>query len=180
MHFKKTLYFRIMIIGIGGISRSGKSILAKKLKEEFEKQHMKTVILEQDVFVLPEQSIPMIRDHVDWEVPESIDWIRLKEAIAQQNEDNEVVIVEGLMAFWDKSLLKMYDRRIFLDLDRDSFMARKRTDLRWGLEPDWYIEHIWNSFLVYGQMPGPSGLDIIIDGAREMDISKIFAALGEK
>jgi nicotinamide/nicotinate riboside kinase len=180
MHFRKTLYFRIMIIGIGGISRSGKSFLAQKLKVEFNRKNMKTIILEQDVFVLPEQSIPMIRDHIDWEIPESIDWIRLKETITHHVKENEVVIVEGLMVFWDNNLSKMYDRRILINLDRDSFMARKKRDLRWGLEPDWYIEHIWNSFLIYGQMPEPSDLDIIIDGAREIDISKIFASIREK
>ena len=46
---------------------------------------------------------------------------------------------------------KLYDKTIFLKIDKETFLNRKKKDLRWGKEPDWYIEYIWENHLIYGQ-----------------------------
>jgi hypothetical protein len=72
---------------------------------------------------------------------------------------------------------KLYDRKLFVEIDRDTFMKRKHFDFRWGKEPDWYIEHIWESFLKYGQPPQDEDL-IFIDGTKKFDVPAILSRLG--
>lgn len=142
-----------MVIAIGGISRSGKSFLAMSLKEFFIEDGYSVCHLDQDDYVLPEAEIPLIDGHVDWEIPASIDWDRLTKAIDVSSESYNVVLLEGLLIFNQVALLKKYDYTICLTLDYQDFVDRKRIDLRWGKEPDWYIDHIWRSHLKYGQFP---------------------------
>jgi len=32
-----------------------------------------------------------------------------------------------------------------MTVSKETFLERKRNDLRWGKEPEWYMEHIWES-----------------------------------
>ena len=166
-----------MIIGIGGVSRSGKSFLAKALQNKFNLAGKTVEILDQDDYVLPTKDIPLIRDHVDWEIPESIDWKTFKEAIYTAKKRCDVVIAEGLLVFWDKSILAQFDKKILIELPKEEFVNRKRVDLRWGKEPEWYIQYIWDSFLKYGGLPDETDPDIILDGGKAFDISKIMNVL---
>lgn len=168
-----------MIIGIGGISRSGKTFLSEKLKELLEKNSKKVCILAQDDFVFPIEDIPRIKDHINWEVPESIDWNHFEKAIEESNKSYDIVIVEGLMIFWDKEVWDQLDHRIWIALSKETYFARKRVDLRWGKEPDWYIEYIWDSFQKYGQIPSGMKADLQLDGDGEFDIYGIFRGLGD-
>lgn len=143
-----------MIIGIGGVSRGGKTRLARRLARHFRKQGLLTVILHQDDFVFPEEAIPRIRGKVDWEHPGSIDFERFRQAIADHSGAVDIVIAEGLMALYDSPTNALYDTCFFIEISKAAFLKRKAEDLRWGREPDWYLEHIWESFQRYGQ-PGP-------------------------
>lgn len=140
-----------MIIGIGGVSNSGKSSLAKKLKENL--KGFRVEIIGQDDYVFSETEIPKVKGHIDWEVPASINFPAFKKALLQKSKTADIVIAEGLMVFYDEELTKSFDLSIFLEMSKKEFVERKKKDLRWGREPDWYIGHIWNSFLRYGQVP---------------------------
>lgn len=158
-----------MIIGIGGVSRSGKTMLAKRLARHFRQRGLPVVILHQDDFVFPEEQIPKIREKVDWEHPGSIDFERFRQAILSNAQTHDVVIAEGLMAFYDEGVNALYDKCFFVEISRKTFLERKSQDLRWGREPDWYIEHIWNSFQQYGR-PGPFLPEIlVVDGEQAVD-----------
>lgn len=133
-----------MIIAIGGCSRSGKTVLAEKLADYW--GHKRTAILHQDDWVLPEKRIPMIRDHIDWEVPESMNWPALRTEIAKLDKKFPIIIVEGIFAFSDPVIREMTDVYIEVEIDKPTFYQRKRKDLRWGREPEWYIDHIWNTY----------------------------------
>ncbi len=166
-----------MITGIGGISRSGKSFLAQKFKELLEKEGHTVIVLDQDDYVFPEKEIPLIRDHINWEVPESIDWERFRGAAIEAEKMFDHVIVEGLMVFWNPSILALYNKRIFIELSHDEFMHRKQSDLRWGKEPDWYVEHIWDSYIKYGQIPDGMDIDMVLDGEGAFDINVIYRGI---
>ena len=155
-----------MVIGIGGVSRAGKTALAKRLAKHFRQGGLSTGILHQDEFVYPDEEIPKIRDKVDWEHPGSIDFERFRQAIVEYSQTYDVVIVEGLMALYDEPTNALYDKCFFVNISKATFLERKSKDLRWGREPDWYMEHIWESFQLYGQ-PGPS-------------VPEMFALSGEK
>lgn len=160
-------------IAIGGVSRSGKTFLAEMLESILPD----SVIIHQDTYIPDKKNIPVIRDHLDWERPEAIDWQAFKKAIHIAGQNFRYVIVEGLMVFCDETLNQLYDKNIFISLSKEVFVQRKRADLRWGAEPDWYIEHIWQSHLSHGTLPSTIQKPVIIDGEEDFNIDKILKLL---
>lgn len=157
-----------MVIGIGGVSRAGKSTLADELARIAWKRKWRSKVLHQDVFVHPEGELPMIEDHVDWEHPDSINWDRLRGELIRQMAEFDLIIVEGLLAFWDPILADHYDRSLFLHIPEAVFRIRKAEDLRWGKEPDWYMDHIWNSYLTFGHPEHAKSRLIHISGEEHL------------
>ena len=137
------------VIGIGGVSRSGKSDLTEKMKSYFSDK--KVLVIEQDKYVLDEQTIPKIKDRTDWEHPESIDFERIVETIQKQRNAYDLVIVEGLLAFHNESLNNLYDLRVCMEISNETFLQRRKEESRWGVEPAWYWGHVWDSYLKFGQ-----------------------------
>ncbi len=160
-----------MVIGIGGISNAGKSKLSLSIKNYF--TNKKVEILCQDDYVFPKEQLPVIKDHIDWECPESIDFNKYEKAAISSIELNEIVIIEGIFAFNNDSVNNLIDKRIFLTLDRRFFFMRKINDLRWGKEPDWYIEHIWNSHKKYCKENIPKDC-MILKAGKEINIDSIM------
>jgi len=139
-----------MVIAIGGASRSGKTRLAKLLKENLLGEE--TLILCQDDYVYPISQIPTIRDRIDWESPESINFESLHEDLTNGIVDYDHVIIEGFLVFHQSELFQRFDRSIFIYIDKKTFIDRRMEDTRWENEPDWYIEYVWESYLKYGQV----------------------------
>ena len=165
-----------MIIGIGGVSTAGKSSLAFQLRKYFSPK-AKVKILCQDDFILPESEIPRIKDHIDWECPESIDHEMYFQAIQRERKVNDIVISEGLFAFNDERVSSLYDKRIFLMISRETFWKRKLADLRWGKEPEWYIEHIWNNYLKYGKIASERENVLRLHSDNKIDLEKVLKYL---
>jgi len=161
-----------MIIGIGGVSNSGKSRLARRLAARFGDRSVR--IFHQDQYVFPVDQIPVIDGHPDWEIPESIDFQRLRKEVGEAARAFDIIIVEGLMAFYDQGLREYYDRMIQIVIPKERFMSRKAKDKRWGTEPGWYMEHIWNSHLRFGQLPENIGKALTLDGTAGIDIDMVF------
>jgi len=159
-----------LLIGIGGVSRSGKSSLARQLQEHYTSAGRSCLILSQDDFVIPEGQIPKIRDRIDWEDPVSIDWPRLKRKIEEMKAFFQVIIVEGLFAFVDPALTAQYDMKFFMEISKETFLARKAVDDRWGPEPAWFIEHIWESYLKFGKIDPRAEGFIFLSGEETFNI----------
>lgn len=166
-----------MLIGIGGVSRSGKSTLANQLFAEATRQKRTVRILHQDTFVRPSNELPRIRDHIDWEVPASMNWPRLQESIAEASAKNDIIVVEGLFAFAHEAINHQYDRGICMHISRSIFEHRKLLDLRWGQEPHWYINHIWESYQQHGRPPAYLRPMTYIDGTVLVPPSVLRALL---
>lgn len=161
-----------MIIGIGGVSTSGKTTLAGRLKAALPTKSLHVIC--QDDYLNHINDIPRIKSRVDWEHPLSINHNLLREAIVASMSKAEIVVAEGLMIYHNPEISSLFNRRIFIDLDYSTFRQRKNKDNRWGDEPDWYVEHIWNSYLIYG-LPEKKLTDIFrIDGSKPYDINKII------
>ncbi|NOY38127.1 MAG: hypothetical protein GXO83_11215 [Chlorobi bacterium] len=153
-----------MIIGIGGISRSGKSLLAKRITQWVPQYSIK--IFDQDDYVFPVDKIPEIDGETDWECPDSIDFDRYFNAVVSAAAVYNWVIAEGLLAFYDRRLVDRMDKKIFITIPYEVFVERKRPDKRWGIFPEWYIDHIWESHLKYGQPPENDENLLIINGDK--------------
>lgn len=164
-----------MIIAIGGSSTAGKSTLAAKIGEVYD--HKRVKILCQDSYVKPENEIPRIRGHIDWEVPESIDFDRFYRAIVFANMQYEVVIVEGLMIYYNRRTVDLFNKRLFVEIDKETFFKRKSRDLRWGKEPQWYMEHIWDSYLKYGRVPKMLNDVFTVDGRHSINVYSVIKFL---
>ena len=161
------------IIGIGGLSRSGKSTLAKQIKGHFASR--KVLILSQDDFVKDEKEIPKIKDRTDWEHPDSIDIRSLLQTIDEVKKSHDLIIIEGLLAFYFPALNSLYDHRIFLTISKKTFLFRRQQETRWGSEPEWFWEHVWESYLKYGYN---SSTDLIeISGEHQVDLNLVIDKL---
>ncbi|HCX24924.1 MAG TPA: hypothetical protein DHN29_23620 [Cytophagales bacterium] len=160
-----------MIIGIGGVSRAGKTTLASRLKEHFEKQGKSVSVYCQDEYVKPTISLPKVQGVPDWERPSTIKWDKLLKDV--QKADSDVKIIEGLFSFYPASLRSEYDLKIFVEIEKKTFIKRKSDDVRWEEEPEWYAEHVWRSFLKYGQMTGDKQEYIPVSGESTIDIKPI-------
>ena len=165
-----------MIIGIGGVSTAGKSSLAFQLRKYFSPK-AKVKILCQDDFILPESEIPRIKGHIDWECPDSVDHNMYFQAIQREKKVNDIVISEGLFAFNDERVGSLYDKRIFLMIERETFWKRKLADLRWGKEPEWYIEHIWNNYLKFGKIASERENVLRLHSDNKIDLEKVLEYL---
>ena len=164
-----------MIIGIGGVSNAGKTTLAKRLDESLASLNVK--IISQDDFPKPEEEIPMIKDHVDWEIPVSIDMSSYFRQILEDAKEYDLVIAEGLFAFCDDRIVRHYDKKIFLTISKETFWTRKSKDLRWGKEPEWYMEHIWDNHFKCGTKHSMDLDTIILSGEKPVDLNLLLSNL---
>ena len=164
-----------MIIGIGGISNSGKSALAEKIKEHYANKSVK--ILCQDNFAKPTPEIPKIQTHTNWEIPESLDFDRFYKQIVAESKKYDIVIDEGLFVFYEDRLNQLYDKSIYISISKESFVERKKLDLRWGKEPSWYIEHIWDSHQQFFEKIEVRKKAFQLSGEYPVDLDSVFRYL---
>ncbi|MBK6962702.1 MAG: hypothetical protein IPH20_01910 [Bacteroidales bacterium] len=162
-----------MCIGIGGVSRSGKTFLAGMLSSSIRG----SIVIHQDMYIPKKTEIPKIKNHIDWERPEAIDWKSFRSAIESSVLSGKTTIVEGLFAFQNPSIVEFYNKSILINIGKQEFIRRKRTDMRWGKEPVWYINHIWESYLNYGQAPSQIKDILIIDGEKDFELQIIMQYL---
>lgn len=164
-----------MIIAIGGVSRAGKTTLTEKLKNDFYNKNV--IVLCQDNFIQEVENIPKIKDRIDWEHPDSIDHVGFFNSIVKAEKEAEIVIVEGLMVYHDLGTKLLFNKKIFIEIDYDTFIRRKEKDSRWGIEPSWYIQHIWDSFFKYGTVELDDSF-LVLQGNKEYPTNQINNFLG--
>lgn len=162
------------IIGIGGPSRSGKSSLALEMKNRL--SNRKVLLLDMDDFVFSEDKIPRIKGRADWECPESVNFERMIR-IMKESKDSDFIVVEGILIFTNKELRKLLDTTIQIEISKQTFLQRRRQETRWGNEPDWYLEHVWESYLKHGQY---KNADLVISGEKPFikeDLATVLEAI---
>ena len=137
-------------IGIGGVSRAGKTTLSNYILKLY--PNKRSLIIPMDEYVHDKEKIPRIKDRIDWETPASVDYERIKKKIEESLNDYDLVITEGILIFYSEEVNKLFDKRIFLDIPKSLFYIRRHSDTRWGKEPKWYIDYVWESYIKYGQL----------------------------
>ncbi|HBZ67793.1 MAG TPA: hypothetical protein DEO70_13245 [Bacteroidales bacterium] len=139
------------LIAIAGVSRAGKTSLAMFIQQTL--PDIPVRIFHLDNFVYPEEQIPKINGHTDWECPKSTNFDALFHQVKPHLTRPGITIIEGLFPFSDPRLAPIYNKVLYLSLPFREFYQRKVKDVRWGAEPSWYIRHIWRSHLKYGSPP---------------------------
>jgi nicotinamide/nicotinate riboside kinase len=166
-----------MVIGIGGCSRSGKSMLASDLVWHFRNQNKRAIAVSQDDFVFRINDIPIVKDRTDWDTPASLDFELMRQTVDYLSSFFDVVILEGHFVFFNFKLKQLFDYQIFSQISEATFRQRRASETRWGQELDWFISHVWNSFLKFGQ-PSFSDTNLLtISGEKPFEIQEVVAFL---
>ena len=160
-----------MIIGIGGVSRSGKSELASHLSQQLAHSN----VISQDDYGLGESLLPKIGDRYDWEIPQAYNFTKLVADVLSSKNRFDFTIVEGILIYHHLDLKDLFDLKFFLEIDGSTFLKRRLAEKRWGPEPKWFIRHVWNTYLKYGVF---TGSDVIrLSGEKKFDVKKIISKI---
>ncbi|MEQ8926526.1 MAG: AAA family ATPase [Fulvivirga sp.] len=159
-----------MIIGIGGVSRSGKTTLANQLRNQLGINEVK--IISQDDFTYPQSDLPIYNGIVDWEHPDGIDFSALKKTLIEQSKKYTHLIVEGFLIYHSLEIRSLIDFKIFITINKNTFLNRKAEDNRWGETPSSYISYIWDSYLKFGTIDNIS-IDLLLKGSEPFKVAAI-------
>lgn len=132
-----------MFIGIGGCSRSGKTTLTHRIKDIAIALDLRFKCIHQDDLLLPDDQLAQIKGRVDWEKPETIDSQKQQDIIEDAFTRKDIIVIEGI--FIHPAFTPQLDKFIYLEIDKSEFFERRKDETRWGIEEEWYLEHVWES-----------------------------------
>ena len=137
----------IMIIGIAGGTGSGKTTVVRKILESLEESTV--AVIPQDSYYNDQSHLPLdVRKKTNFDHPDAFEWSLLSKHIAELKagraieqptysyltctrledtvhvEPKEVIIVEGIMALYDKNIRDQMDLKIFVDAAPDERLLR--------------------------------------------------------
>lgn len=122
---------KVYIVGISGGTCSGKSTITNRLKEMLgEKYNVSTLHLDK-YYKRPEMRTiaPITRiEYAEHNHPDCMDIDRIYNdltAAISHETNNDVVLIEGLFAFYFDRLREMLDLKIFIDLKSDERIYRR-------------------------------------------------------
>ncbi len=117
-------------IGISGATGSGKSTFSDTLKKHLSDYKVK--VIHMDEYYKEEFQRPKIegigdgKEYIDDNHPMALEleqcYMDMQKAI---NMDYDIVMVEGIFAFWDKRIFDVLDLKIFIDCDSDERLVRR-------------------------------------------------------
>jgi len=143
------LFSQNIVIGIAGGSASGKTTLAKKIEDCFQKD---VILVSQDSYFkhLPNLTLEQRREF-NWDCPNAIDFDLLEEHIKQLKEGKSIeepvrnfctfsrepftrtvssapiIVVEGILLFANSAIKDLCDIKIFIEADDDIRLLRRIT-----------------------------------------------------
>lgn len=137
----------MLIIGIAGGTGSGKTTVVKKILDTLPPDTV--VVVPQDSYYNDQSHLPLeVRKKTNFDHPDAFEWpllahqieeLRKGHAIEQPTysyltctrlegtihvEPHEVIIIEGIMALYDKRLRELMDLKIFVDAEPDERLLR--------------------------------------------------------
>lgn len=178
----------MLIIGIAGGSGSGKTTVAKQIVSRV---HDKVAVISQDSYYKDQSHLPIAeRQALNFDHPNAIDWelltADLKKLKSGKSIDQpvysyltcsrsktetvtvnpaDIIIVEGILIFTCKDLMKEMDIKVFVDADDDDRLMRviSRDIIERGKNVEWVIDR-------YTKTVKPMYLQFIAPSKREADI----------
>lgn len=137
----------MLIIGIAGGTGSGKTTVVRKIVESL--PFNSVAVIPQDSYYNDQSDLPLdVRKRTNFDHPAAFDWTLLARQIAELRagraieqptysyitctrlpetvhvEAHDVIIVEGIMTLYDKSLRDLMDLKIFVEADSDERLLR--------------------------------------------------------
>lgn len=151
----------VLLAGLAGPSRSGKSSLAAAVAEQLRGRGREVFIVEQRRF---ERSVGSYACSAEvneamYDHPCAVDWPSLARALSKaidaaaasgRPEAPALVVLEGSLALWMPSLCQAMHRRLFLRASRQEVLRRRQSGGDAMAEP--FVEHVfWPMHLQFGQ-----------------------------
>ncbi len=164
-----------MIIAIGGASRSGKTTLAKAMAQALKKLKKTVEVIHLSDYTKPVAAMSLIDGAPDWERPNTFKWDVVVSKIEKSKAD--FTIVEGLFPFYPASMRTVYDQKIFIDIEKDTYEKRTSDDPRWKDAPASYENHVWKGYQKYGKIKGDDKEYIFLDGRYPVNMKQLFLDL---
>ena len=179
----------MLVIGIAGGSGSGKTTVVREIARRMQPQEQ-VVVIPQDSYYKDQGHLPMEeRQALNFDHPDSIDWkllvsqlrdLKNGKAIDQPTysyitctrqpetvhvEPADIIIVEGILIFTCKELMKEMDIKVFVDADDDDRLMRviTRDIVERGKNVEWVIDR-------YTKTVKPMYLQFIAPSKRYADI----------
>ena len=179
----------MLIIGIAGGSGSGKTTVVKEIARRMS-PHEHVTVIPQDSYYKDQGHLSMEdRQALNFDHPDSIDWellvqqlreLKAGRAIDQptysyitctrqeetvQVEPSDIIIVEGILIFTCKELMRELDIKVFVDADDDDRLMRviTRDIVERGKNVEWVIDR-------YTKTVKPMYLQFIAPSKRYADI----------
>ena len=137
----------MLIIGIAGGSGSGKTTVVRKIQETLPEGSVAVIPL--DSYYNDQSHLPLeVRKRTNFDHPDAFEWTLLAHQIAELRQGRpidqptysyitctrleetvrvnpcEVIIIEGIMVLYDKSLRDLMDLKIFVDAGADERFLR--------------------------------------------------------
>ena len=136
------------MIGVAGGSSSGKTTISERLVELTGEQHLSRIELDSYYLDRSDQSLEE-RSQADYDHPDAFDWNLLNDHLAalangasvpvpiydfaQHNRSgstrtvhpNRIVVVDGILVLYDRSLRERFDLKIFVDTAADVRLIRR-------------------------------------------------------
>ncbi len=143
-----------LVIGLAGGTGSGKTTVARSIKSAFSKNE-RVAIIEMDSYYKSFSHIPFDdRGDINYDHPDSIDFHLIKEQLSsliqgktidkpvydfvnhtrsdeiEKIEPADIIIFEGILAFFSKEIRELLSIKIFIDTDADIRILRRiRRDM---------------------------------------------------
>ncbi|KAL6440742.1 hypothetical protein ACFW04_003294 [Cataglyphis niger] len=180
------------VVGISGATCSGKSTLAKMIRDNFPK----SVIVRQDDYFLPADDPRHIMieelNHLNWDLITSLDMQRMHSDIIKILESHEndtvnfkkkVLILDGFLLFRHKEITDLCDRKYFLTLTKEQCWERRKNRKYDPPDVPGYFEKVvWPEYIKYkNEIMEKSELRetiTFIDGSK--DIRQIYNMVSQE
>lgn len=152
-----------IVVGVSGVSCGGKTTVATGLLAWLNKSEQNATVVTQDDFYKPASELPMntFTNFLEFDEPESVrmDLIKQKieewldEPVELDQEDAQILIVEGTMIFTDPSICDLCDLRYLVHVDFE--VAKYRRSLRNYPIPDpvgIMAQNIWPKYIKHREV----------------------------
>jgi uridine kinase len=135
-----------LVIGIGGISRAGKTSVTKFIAKSFNIQ--KVIQIDKYLIGPIKKFDENLQDYIeDWEDPICYDLDKFYQDLKFEIENYEgVIIAEGFLLFSKKEYVDLIDIKIWLDVNKEVARDRRKRTKHYG--SDYYFDdYIWKGFI---------------------------------
>ena len=153
------------MIGISGISGSGKTLLTKELIKKIKISK----IIHIDDYWERHKSIPKsVSKWREWERPSNIKFSKLYKDILKLKKKRCNILVEGFYLYYKKEIRDLFDFKIYITLPNKSVIKRRIDKFGLKNNQEFYSREILiKEYEKYGK-PTKKYADLILDGTKQI------------